>query len=91
MSKKREVKIIITGFANTGKSTVLQIIAEALSEHGIKLNIEPQLDGSENWIYNDELQAVRIADVKKNTTVSLVERPLYNLMNGKTKVYGEDL
>lgn len=86
MKPKYQIRIIVAGLARAGKSTVIQIINEALTKHGIVsigrtdgttklLMIEPNVEKHH--------QRKRVKEVGKTTLVEIEERQMYNsLMPG---------
>lgn len=66
-----QIKVYVTGYAGSGKSTIVEIIAQALTENGIMneaMNIE-----HEHPVYRPESFKQRIDSLKQKETVVQVE------------------
>lgn len=69
---KNMVKVIVAGHASVGKSTIIQILADALAAAGIKHEV--LVDDLDSYTHNPALQQIRIEDVKRQAKVSIEER-----------------
>ena len=67
----KEVKIYVCGGADTGKTTILRIIAEALKSKGIPCDIDHGPDGP--IIRSDEDQLRAEGSVAQKTKVTVLE------------------
>lgn len=65
------IKVIVAGKWGSGKSTILEIIAKALTEHGI-MN-EPLNIQNEHPVYRPETLGQRIDSLKQHNTVVTIE------------------
>lgn len=71
------VVVIVTGEPGMGKTTVMQVVAEALEKVGIKVEIKSQDDGMPT-IAGEGLQTLRVNALKKSKTyVELSEHRLF--------------
>lgn len=70
--KKNEVQIIVAGTSGSGKSTVVQLIRDALANAGLSFTVKPM--PGENPFVHGGFQDDRINAVAKKSTIVLEER-----------------
>lgn len=85
--KPNELEIKISGTVNSGKSTVAQIIQEALAAHGITMvAVDPDYDA--NFRFTPEQLKARAAEIaRKGTSIRMfqeqVRRSRPQIVNGE--------
>jgi hypothetical protein len=91
--KSGEVRIIIAGNHKVGKSTILQVIGEALAAKGFSFEVSAL--AGDNPLVIDEYQMKRIGAItgERNTKIILEERQTYaaidsTVKRGRSKIFG---
>lgn len=79
--KKEQIRVIVSGLAGVGKSTVLQIIGEALAEAGMDVSLKLTKGRETNLAYETD-QKLRIKAITKKSTVTLEERNVFQSLRG---------
>lgn len=74
------IKVQVLGHTNTGKTTILKIIQDALNREGIKVSID--CDSSPFFLQNEERQKERINIIKDQLEVVIEEVNLH-VNNGR--------
>jgi len=77
VSKKNTVQITVAGYTDTGKSTVIMEIYNALIARGFKVNIQSDDEycyNMDNNLQLERLHALRVREV----TINIEEKPLYD-------------
>lgn len=80
-----ELKIIIAGERNTGKSTMMLQIEKLLKEHGYNVELEfdePDYTGEENYYFHNKESLnfdTKIEKIKSDTTIKITEKQLKRL------------
>jgi DnaJ-class molecular chaperone len=86
MRDEKKVRIIIAGRAGTGKSTILQIIGQALADAGIEANVIP-VDHEYPHVVDPATQKKRVQALAK-VKVDLEERHMYANLEGGYNIMG---
>lgn len=86
-----DIRIIVAGGTAKGKSTVLQIIAEAMVKAGLTTEIRNNPGDYHSPIVVEEFQDQRVMSVKgKKPVIVIEERQTYRSVMGEhpNKIYG---
>ena len=84
-----DIRIIVAGGTAKGKSTLVQIIAEAIVKKGLNLEVRGLPGEHLSPITVEEFQEQRVMAVKgKGIKIVLEERPTYKSVLAENKIFG---